>query len=207
MADLQELAGLALRLHHAPGALERVGHLLLAVHVLASLQGVDRVPRVPEVGRGDDHRVELFFLVEHLAVVLIAIRFLLEPLQGVDDPALVVLGPDVAHRAESDARDAEHRLHEHLALGTGAEQRDVDLLQPRVGGGRRSGRLFPAASVLLLLAPRVAEQPERRDRGQPHQQVAASELRRRAGPGGRLVLPLVVLVRHHSSPDVVRPLK
>ena len=105
VADLQELARLALRQHHAAGALERVRHLLLAVHVLAGLQGVNRVLRVPEVGRGDDHRVELFLLVEHLAVVRVAIRFLLEPLQGVDDPAQVVLGPDVAHGAEAHARE------------------------------------------------------------------------------------------------------
>ncbi len=174
-------------------------------HVLASLQGVDRVLRVPEVGRGDDHRVELLLLVEHLAVVLIAIRFLLEPLQGVDDPALVVLGPDVAHRAEAHAGNAEHRLHEHLALGAGAEQRDVDLLQTRVGGGRRSGRLFPATAVLLLPAPGVAEEPERRDRGQPPQQVAPPEFRRCVTRTGSRVLSLVVLVRHHASPAVVRP--
>ncbi len=128
--------------------------------------------RVPEVGRGDDHRVELFLLVEHLAVVRVAIRFLLEPLQGVDDPPQVVLGPDVAHRPEAHAGDAQHRFHEHLPLRAGAEQPDVDLLQIRSGGGRRGSGRLSAATVLLLPAPGIAEEPERRDRRQPHQQVA-----------------------------------
>ena len=121
--------------------------------------------RVPEVRRRDDHRVDLFLLVEHLAVVRVAVRFLLEPLQGVDDAAQVVLGPDVAHRAEAQAGDAEHRLHEHLALRAGAKQRDVDVLEASGSGGRCGGRLFPSTAVPLLPAPRVAEQPEGRDGG------------------------------------------
>ena len=144
MADLQELAGLTLRHHHAAGALERVRHLLLAVDVLAGLQAVDRVLRVPEVGRRDDDRVELLLLVEHLAVVLIAVRLLLEPLEGVDDAPLVVLGPDVADRAEAQARNPEHRLHQHLALGAGADQRDVDLLHARSAAGVAAAASTPA---------------------------------------------------------------
>ena len=119
---------------------------------LPAFEAVDRVLRVPEVGRRDDDRVELLLLVEHLAVVLVAVHLLLEPLEGVDDAPLVVLGPDVADRAEAQARDAEHRLHQHLALGAGAEQRDVDLLQAG-GGGAASRRPPPPAPAGTALLP------------------------------------------------------
>ena len=72
-----------------------------------------------------------------------------------------------------------------------------------------AGVVAAAASLprryCLLPAPGVAEEPERGDRGQPHQQVAPTELRWPAGRGGRLALSLVVLVSHQSSPAVVRP--
>ena len=84
---------------------------------------------VPEVGRRDDHRVELFLLVEHLAVILVAVRLVLEPLEAVDDALLVVFGPDVADGAEAEPRDPEHGVGQHLPLRTGAEERDVDHLQ------------------------------------------------------------------------------
>ena len=201
VADLEEFAGFALGKHHAAGALERVRHLLFAVHVLAGLQARNRVRRVPEIGRRDDDRVELFLLVEHLAVVFVAVGLLLEPLEGVDDAPLVVIGPDVTHRAEAQARDAKHRLHQHLALSPGAEQGDVDLLQTRRGDRSRGCRLLPAPSVLLLAAPRVAEEPERRDRGQPHEQIAPIELWRPFDLRARLPLALFVLASsHHSSP-------
>ena len=105
--------------------------------MLARLEAVDRVLRVPEVGRRDDDRVELFLLVEHLAVILVAVHLVLEPLEAVDDALLVVFGPDVAHGAEAEPGDAQHRVGKHLALRAGAEERDVDLLQirRRLGGG------------------------------------------------------------------------
>ena len=200
VADLEELAGLALRHHHAAGAVERVRHLLLAVHVLAGFQAVNRVLRVPEVGRGDDDRVELFLLVEHLAVVFVAVGLLLEPLEGVDDAPLVVFSPDVAHRTEAQARDAEHRLHQHLALCASADQRDVDRLEVGRGGRCRGGglRLFPL--VLALFVPRVAEEPGRRDRGEAHQHVAAIEFRRPHGRARLLAFGLVVFASHRWSP-------
>ena len=91
-------------------------------------------------------------LVEHLAVVLVAVHLVLEPLEGVDDAPLVVVGPDVAHGAEAQARDAEHRFGQHLALRPGAEEGDVDLLQAGRGRRRRGGRLRPRLLILALPA-------------------------------------------------------
>ena len=140
VADLQELARLALGRHHAARAVERVRHLLLAVDVLAGLEAVDRVLRVPEVRRRDDDRVELFLLVEHLAVVLVGVHLVLESAEAVDDALLVVLRPDVADGAEAEAGDAQHRVGEDLSLRAGAQEGDVDHLQ--VGGRlRRRGDL------------------------------------------------------------------
>ena len=178
MADLEEFAGFALRpttMLRAPSSVFDISFSQYTC--LPAFRHVNRVRRVPEVGRRDDDRVELFLLVEHLAVVFVAVGLLLEPLEGVDDAPLVVLRPDVAHRAEAQARDAEHRFHQHLALSPGAEQGDVDLLETRRGDRSRGCRLLPASSVLLLAAPRVAEEPQRRDRGQPHEHVAPIELR------------------------------
>ena len=176
VADLKELAGLARGRHHVPRPLERVRHLLLAVHVLAGLEAVDRVPLVPEVGRRDEDRVELLLLVEHLAVVLVGVGLVLVPLQAVDDAPLVVLRPDVAHRAEAQPWNSKHRVRQHLALRPRAQERDVDHLQ--IGGrhGRRGGRLRPRLLVLALFVPGVAEETERGDRGQSLQHFAPIQL-------------------------------
>ncbi len=133
------------------------------------------MPLVPEVRRRDEDRVELLLLVEHLAVILVAGGLVLEPLQAVDDAPLVVLRPDVAHRAEAQPGNSKHRVRQHLALGPRAQERDVDHLQ--VGGrdGRRGGRLRPRLLVLALFVPGVAEETERGDRGQPHQHFAPIE--------------------------------
>ncbi len=131
VADLQELARLPGGEHHAPRALQRVRHLLLAVDVLAGLQAVHGVLRVPEVGSGDDDRVELLLLVEHLPVVFVPVHVELELPQGVDHALLVVLLPDVAHGAEAQAGDAQHGVQQHLSLRPRAEQRHVDLARGR----------------------------------------------------------------------------
>ncbi len=204
MADLQELAGLAGGSHHAARALERIRHLFLAVHVLAGLEAVDRVPRVPEVGGGDDDGVECLLLVEHLAVVVVAVDLVLEPLEGVDGAPLVVLRPDVAHRTEAQSGDAQHRFRQHLALRPGAEKGDVDLLQVGCRRRRRGRRLHPSLLVAALFVPRVAEEPQRRDRGQAHEQISPIELSRAVGCRLRLPLALVVLASHRSSPALLR---
>ena len=196
MADLEKLAGLAGRHDHAARALERVRHLLLAVHVFAGLQAIDRVLRVPEVRSRDDHRVELFLLVEHLAVVFVGVRIVLEALEAVDDAFLVVLSPHVADRPEAQARNAQHRVGQHLALGSRTEEGDIDLLQAGRGCRRRGDFFQLRLLVLALFLPRVAEEAERRDRGQPLEHVPPIELSRRAASTHRLRLVLLVLASH-----------
>ena len=131
--------------------------------MLAGFEALDRVRRVPEVRSGDDDRVDQRLLVEHLAIVLVAFHVVLEPLERVDDPPLVKLRPDVADRANTQAGDAKHGVGQHLALGAGAKERDVDLLQASLGRWRDGGlRTRPLISALLV--PGVAEESQRRDR-------------------------------------------
>ena len=106
-----------------------------------------------------------------------------------DDAAQAVLGPDVAHRAEAQAGNAQHRFHEHLALGAGAEQRDVDLLQVRVSGGGGGGRLLPATAVLVAAGSRQPKSPSAGTVDSPSA-GRAERARRCAGRGGRLARSL-----------------
>ena len=200
VADLKELARLTLGGHHAARALERVRHLLLAVHVLARLEAVNRVLRVPEVGRRDDDRVELFLLVEHLAVILVAVHLVLEPLEAVDDALLVVLRPHIAHGAEAETGDPEHGVGKHLTLRAGAEEGDVDFLQIRGRLGRGGGFLDSCLLERALRPPCVGEEAQRRDRRQALQHVAAIQFSRFARRDLRLTLPEVVAC-HGSSPS------
>ena len=69
--------------HHAPGLVDGVTHGLFDVDVLALLHGVDGDGRVPVVGSGHHHRVDVAAL-DQLAVVrvagtLVAFRHLAAP--------------------------------------------------------------------------------------------------------------------------------
>ena len=200
MPDLQELARLALGRHHAARAVERVRHFLLAIDVLAGLEAVHRVLRVPEIRGRDDDRVELFFLVEHLAVILVGVHLMLESAETVDDALLVVLRPHVADGAEAEAGDAQHGVGEDLSLRAGAKEGDVDHLE--VGGRlRRRGDLRDSGLLVGALSfPRVAEEPERGKRRESLQYVAAVQFP--GFPRGRRRLCVLVLVvgSHGSSP-------
>ena len=57
------------RLGHQPGGVERVGHRLLAVDVLALLHRGDGGRGVQDVGRAHHDGVDVLLPVEHLAVV------------------------------------------------------------------------------------------------------------------------------------------
>mgnify|MGYP006294890481 CR=1 FL=1 len=164
MADLEKVAGLLGRLDHALGLREVVGHLLLAVDLLAGLEAGVRVFGVPEVRRGHDDRVHaVLLLVQHLLVVFVHV---LQDVMavGVQPPAGVPLAvvPDVAQAGELDAGDLDGLLNEDPALGAGPDDAHVDgggagLFGAQDGGGDgesrsdRRRRLQESASVDALL--------------------------------------------------------
>ena len=74
----------------------RERHRLLGIDVLAGLAGVDRVQRVPVVGRGGDDRVDVL-AIQQLAIVLQCRTFGFGCGCGCLDPLAV----DVAHGHDS----------------------------------------------------------------------------------------------------------
>ncbi len=134
VADLEELARLLLGLDHLPGLGQIVGHLLLAVDVQAGFHAGDGMLGVPEVGRRDDHRVDLaLLLVEHLFVIGVGVALLSVAAQQVGHALLVVGFPDVADGLELDVRNLAAGFHQDLSLGPGPEQGDVDVIAPAAG--------------------------------------------------------------------------
>ena len=98
---------------------------LLAIDMLAALDGLHRREGVVVIGRGDDDGVDLLHLVEHLAVVgeLLRLGILLEDAGGV---ALI-------HIAQRHDVLALHLAEVVGALAADADAGEVELL---VGGGR-----------------------------------------------------------------------
>ena len=88
--------GLARRLRHRSGLVNRAGQRLLAIDMLAQLDGRDGDDGVRVIRRGDHHGIDALLLVEHLAEVLIPLGgwVLLEGLGGVV-PVHVAQGHDV----------------------------------------------------------------------------------------------------------------
>ena len=84
-ADLDHLAIPSRGLHHPASFPDGVRRRLLDVDVLSSLQRPDRRQRVPVIGRGDDHGVDVL-VVEHAAQVLDEVR-----LEGRDVGELLVV--------------------------------------------------------------------------------------------------------------------
>ena len=66
MADLQDATRLTLGFHHVARGVDGVSHHLLAVHHLARLQSKAGIGGVQEVGRGDQHAVQVLLLGQHL---------------------------------------------------------------------------------------------------------------------------------------------
>ena len=78
---------LAGQLAQGPRLVDRAGQRLFAEDVLAGLDGRGRDDRMGVVGRGDDHRVDLLHLVEHLAEVVERLGLSLRPGAGTRRPA------------------------------------------------------------------------------------------------------------------------
>ncbi len=169
VTDLQELARPLRSLDHLLGLGQFVGHFLLAVDVQAGFHTGDGMLGVPEVGRRDDHRVDIaLLLVQHLFVVDVRVVLVTISFQQPRNALLIVGFPDVTDRLETDAWNLQARFHQDLSLGTGTQQGYVDIIRLRAtglgenaGGNRqprthRRGGPQEAASihtfVLLLVA-------------------------------------------------------
>ncbi len=72
VADLAKFAGAIHCGDDTARAFEGVGHHLFAINIASGFEGHDRVWCVPEVGRGDKYRIELFFF-EHLFGIEVAV--------------------------------------------------------------------------------------------------------------------------------------
>ena len=105
-AHLDHATGLAGDLHHLSPLVDRLRKWFLAVHVLAGPAGHDRLQRVPMIGRGDQHRVDVR-LIEDLAEVAVHGRLPAEQ-----------FGVGLFHRGPRDVTDrgdlAVGLLHEEL---------------------------------------------------------------------------------------------
>jgi hypothetical protein len=143
-------------LRHAAGLVDGMSHRLLAVDVLLSLAGVDRLPRVPVVGGGDHHCVDVF-AVEQAAIVLgddVLVVLLQAALLGrrVEAAAdLLVAVPDVGDADNVDGLaflllHVEEHFQMLLAAPAGADDaepdgliRPLDVADGRMGEGRGGG--------------------------------------------------------------------
>ena len=94
-------AGVALRVHRVlehVGGVHVLGHRLLAVGVLARVDGVRRVLRMLEVGRGDDHGIDVLAMLVEIHVARVRLDRVAELLLELRLRVLVeTLLPEVCH--------------------------------------------------------------------------------------------------------------
>ena len=82
---------------------------------------------VYEIGRGDDDRVEIGDLGEHLAVIFVGLRVVAEFFEETLSVSAVVT-PDIDDGFEADAGDFEGGVGEDAALFAAADEGDVELV-------------------------------------------------------------------------------
>ena len=95
--------------------------------MFAGLEGGDGVFGVYEIGRGDDDRVKIGDLGEHLAVIFVGLRIVAEFFKQTLGIGAVV-APDVDDGFEADAGDFEGGVSEDAALFAAADEGDVELV-------------------------------------------------------------------------------
>src|ERR1039457_5185068 len=134
MADLQQLAGFAHRLHHGTRAVNGVAHHLFAIDMQSGLQERDGDGRVPEIRRGHHDRLQIFFVREQVFVVFVAFHVEALALEPADIAVAVVI-PNVNDGDEIDAFNDRKRVEQHLALRAAADECDVDLVERGSFGG------------------------------------------------------------------------
>ncbi len=123
-AHLDHAARLASHLHHLSPFVDRLRERLLAVDVLAGPAGHDRLQRVPVVGRGDQHRVDIR-LIEDLAEVTVRGRLAAEQLRvGLLHRGL----RDIAHGGDLTVGVLQEELHHLAAPIPGADHSQANAL-------------------------------------------------------------------------------
>src|SRR5262245_5796616 len=123
-ADLDHAFVLARRLNHLAPFVYGAGDGLLDVNVLARLTGHHGLQRMPVVGRGDDHRVNVL-AVEHstkIPVCINAFEF------GVFDRKVYVRLEDVAERDNLRVRISQKRLHHAAPLPSRTDHSDANAI-------------------------------------------------------------------------------
>ena len=158
-ADLEHLLRPFHGLEQQVALLDRVRHRLFAVDVLPGRDRIEARARVPVIGRGDDHRVDVL-TIENAAVVARAQAVVAEQLAGALEMPVVARrgrhhlhvrhaqgGARVGQTLDTEPDDAEpHRLVRALSA-EGAEERTG---HDRTSGGRpRSGGEKTSAIVVV----------------------------------------------------------
>ncbi len=128
VADLQELACLARRLDHLACPGHRTGHLLLAVDVQTCVETTERMPRVPEVRRRDNHCVEVLLAGEHIFIINVCPGRMAVVLKNPFGTLETVRLPDVTDRLEPYTADMQTGIHQGIPLRSGAQKSHVDVV-------------------------------------------------------------------------------
>ena len=130
LTDLEELASFASRLNHAAGSIDGVRHRGLTVDVQPHFQARDRLLGVTEIGRRDQHRMEILLLFEHLTVVHVAAGFVAIAAQQATDALEIQIFPDVTDRRKTNPGIGPHLdagVQQHLSLRAGPDQCNTDV--------------------------------------------------------------------------------
>ena len=123
----------ARRLDHLWPIAIKMDHRLLAIHILAGLHRVHRGLLVPVIRRADNYRVNVF-AGQNLVVVARRKNVAAPEFLAVRQPAIVAIGR--CHQFH--ARHLHSSFRVVLALATGADQRNLDMIV----GCYRFGRLL-----------------------------------------------------------------
>jgi hypothetical protein len=134
-AHLHHPVVLASRPHHGPPLGHGQGQRLLDVDVLAGAAGHHRHQRVPVVGRGDDHRVDVL-VVEQVAEIPVRRGLPAGQLHALVQVGLV----DVADGHRLDLGAGQEVLPQRLPLVAAADDADADALAGSRDAAARQGR-------------------------------------------------------------------
>jgi hypothetical protein len=182
LADLHHPVGLLRGGQHDVGLLDGVRQRLLAVGVLAGVEGVDENQAVPVVGGADDHGVDVLVFQE-LAVVTVKLRRLLLGLEHVLLASVELALVHVAQRHALHAVDLQGRAHVGPAHALDADHAEADAVaggdglavggdglerlgQAQPGGGRRGADQESSAGSCHL-SSLFRRAPARRRAGGP----------------------------------------